>query len=206
MPTQSQAAPGSYYTCMQPASACNRGAGHTRPAYLSSQALTERCAGAPCEPRTVCWHLLARQHLPDVAQPPRVQQQTQPQPCLPCHVPVHGPRRPSACARWLSPLRPIPSPLHSTLFLLRIYYTLTSNLARCCCYAAPSVVIKGREDEEAVLCTSRRTYAMKLVETTNLQLLVQPQEEAGQQHKGQQQVGRVYVAAVGSCADALHGG
>ncbi|EFJ40141.1 hypothetical protein VOLCADRAFT_108324 [Volvox carteri f. nagariensis] len=39
------------------------------------------------------------------------------------------------------------------------------------------VVIKGGEEEEAVLVTSCRTYSMKLVETTNLQLLVGPEEE-----------------------------
>lgn len=70
----------------------------------------------------------------------------------------------------------------------------TCPFPRCCLSSPPhfSVVIKGREDEEAVLCTSRHTYAMKLVETTNLQLLVQPQPqgEAGQGHTGQQQVGR----------------
>ncbi|PNH07364.1 putative sister chromatid cohesion protein DCC1 [Tetrabaena socialis] len=38
------------------------------------------------------------------------------------------------------------------------------------------VVIKGKEDDEAVLCTANKTYGMKLVETTNLQLLVQPTE------------------------------
>ncbi len=37
------------------------------------------------------------------------------------------------------------------------------------------MVIKGGEDDEAVLVTSCRTYGMKLVETTNLQLLVGPQ-------------------------------
>lgn len=37
-----------------------------------------------------------------------------------------------------------------------------------------SVVIKGEPDAEAVLCTARRTYALKIVETTNSLLLVPP--------------------------------
>ncbi|KAL6761323.1 sister chromatid cohesion protein Dcc1 [Haematococcus lacustris] len=42
------------------------------------------------------------------------------------------------------------------------------------------VVIKGAESEEAVLCSCNKTYALKYVETTNTQLLVQPEQEAGQ--------------------------
>jgi hypothetical protein len=34
------------------------------------------------------------------------------------------------------------------------------------------VNIKGREDDEAVLCTESNTFALKLVETTNTMLLV----------------------------------
>lgn len=45
------------------------------------------------------------------------------------------------------------------------------------CPALNSVVIKGGEEEEAVLCTSKKTFAMKLVETTNLQLLVRPTQQ-----------------------------
>jgi sister chromatid cohesion protein DCC1 len=39
-----------------------------------------------------------------------------------------------------------------------------------------SVVIKGSLDEEAVLCTRDKTYALKLVETTNSLLLLPPAE------------------------------
>lgn len=42
-----------------------------------------------------------------------------------------------------------------------------------------SVVIKGSEGDEAVLCTGSLTYALKYVETTNLQLLVDPSAEVG---------------------------
>ncbi|MEW5314184.1 MAG: hypothetical protein WDW38_005699 [Sanguina aurantia] len=38
------------------------------------------------------------------------------------------------------------------------------------------VSIKGSEHEEAVLCTATKTFALKYVETTNLQLLVEPEE------------------------------
>ncbi|KAJ9506644.1 hypothetical protein QJQ45_003728 [Haematococcus lacustris] len=38
------------------------------------------------------------------------------------------------------------------------------------------VVIKGAESEEAVLCSCNKTYALKYVETTNTQLLVQPEQ------------------------------
>lgn len=38
------------------------------------------------------------------------------------------------------------------------------------------VVIKGAPDEDAVMCTEDKTFALKLVETTNLQLLLPPQE------------------------------
>ncbi|GFR46025.1 hypothetical protein Agub_g7298 [Astrephomene gubernaculifera] len=41
---------------------------------------------------------------------------------------------------------------------------------------AKGVAVKGGEDDEAVLVTSNKTYAMKHVETTNLQLLVRPKE------------------------------
>lgn len=34
------------------------------------------------------------------------------------------------------------------------------------------VNIKGRDDEEAVLCTASNTFALKLVETTNTLLLI----------------------------------
>ena len=37
-----------------------------------------------------------------------------------------------------------------------------------------SVVIKGAADAEAVLCSATRTYALKIVETTNSLLLVPP--------------------------------
>lgn len=48
---------------------------------------------------------------------------------------------------------------------------------RCCsCHAPRSVVIKGATHEDAVLCTSDKTFALKLVETTNTLLLLPPQE------------------------------
>lgn len=46
----------------------------------------------------------------------------------------------------------------------------------CSCHAARSVVIKGATQEDAVLCTSDKTFALKLVETTNTLLLLPPQE------------------------------
>ena len=39
---------------------------------------------------------------------------------------------------------------------------------------AGSVVIKGEAAAEAVLCSENRTYALKIVETTNSLLLVPP--------------------------------
>ncbi|WIA31014.1 hypothetical protein OEZ86_001054 [Tetradesmus obliquus] len=39
------------------------------------------------------------------------------------------------------------------------------------------VLIKGDKGDDAVLCTSNKTYALKLVETTNSLLLLPPQEE-----------------------------
>lgn len=45
-------------------------------------------------------------------------------------------------------------------------------MIKCCC----SVVIKGATQEDAVLCTSDKTFALKLVETTNTLLLLPPQE------------------------------
>ncbi|KAG1668136.1 hypothetical protein FOA52_005128 [Chlamydomonas sp. UWO 241] len=39
------------------------------------------------------------------------------------------------------------------------------------------VVLKGGANDEAVLCTSSKTFAVKLVETTNLQMLVDPSAE-----------------------------
>jgi sister chromatid cohesion protein DCC1 len=39
---------------------------------------------------------------------------------------------------------------------------------------ASGVVIKGGRDEEAVLCTATKTYALKQVETSNTLLLVPP--------------------------------
>ncbi|KAF6256903.1 sister chromatid cohesion protein Dcc1 [Scenedesmus sp. NREL 46B-D3] len=39
------------------------------------------------------------------------------------------------------------------------------------------VLIKGGKGDDAVLCTSSKTYALKLVETTNSLLLLPPQEE-----------------------------
>lgn len=47
-------------------------------------------------------------------------------------------------------------------------------MAHSCTQVTCRVVIKGGEHEEAVLCTSSKTYAIKYVETTNLQLLVAP--------------------------------
>jgi sister chromatid cohesion protein DCC1 len=38
------------------------------------------------------------------------------------------------------------------------------------------VLIKGDKGDDAVLCTSNKTYALKLVETTNSLLLLPPQE------------------------------
>lgn len=38
------------------------------------------------------------------------------------------------------------------------------------------VLIKGGKGDDAVLCTSSKTYALKLVETTNSLLLLPPQE------------------------------
>jgi hypothetical protein len=46
------------------------------------------------------------------------------------------------------------------------------------------VVIKGAVDEEAVLCTQDKTFALKLVETTNLLLLLPPQEVRAKGHLG----------------------
>ena len=39
-----------------------------------------------------------------------------------------------------------------------------------------TVVIKGDSNDDAVLCTSNCTYAIKLVETSNTMLLVPPNE------------------------------
>ncbi|KXZ53306.1 hypothetical protein GPECTOR_7g1200 [Gonium pectorale] len=64
--------------------------------------------------------------------------------------------------------------VRSDLRLLQVDETLLQEIVE------KGVVVKGAEDEEAVLCTSQRTYAMKLVETTNLQLLVRPSETAAQ--------------------------
>ena len=38
------------------------------------------------------------------------------------------------------------------------------------------VVIKGDADEQAVLCTHDKTYALKSVETSNLLLLIPPNQ------------------------------
>jgi hypothetical protein len=38
------------------------------------------------------------------------------------------------------------------------------------------VVIKGSADDQAVLCTHNKTYALKSVETTNLLLLIPPNQ------------------------------
>jgi hypothetical protein len=38
-------------------------------------------------------------------------------------------------------------------------------------------IIKGGENDEAVLCTRIKTYALKYVETTNMQLLVPPDND-----------------------------
>jgi hypothetical protein len=39
----------------------------------------------------------------------------------------------------------------------------------------PRVLIKGGQHDEAVLCTSNKTYSLKYVETTNMQLLIAPE-------------------------------
>ncbi len=48
------------------------------------------------------------------------------------------------------------------------------------CFVSPavsySVIIKGAQNEEAVICSKSRTYALKYVETSNLLLLVPPDE------------------------------
>ena len=43
-----------------------------------------------------------------------------------------------------------------------------------------SVVIKGEPAAEAVLCSEDRTYALKIVETTNSLLLVPPAQVTNQ--------------------------
>ena len=43
-----------------------------------------------------------------------------------------------------------------------------------CFFDLNSVVIKGTAGAEAVLCSATRTYALKIVETTNSLLLVPP--------------------------------
>ena len=48
-------------------------------------------------------------------------------------------------------------------------------------HARRSVVVKGAADAEAVLCTGSRTYALKIVETTNSLLLVPPVQVAAAQ-------------------------
>ncbi|GLC39275.1 hypothetical protein PLESTB_001648800 [Pleodorina starrii] len=65
--------------------------------------------------------------------------------------------------------------VRSDLRLLEVDEKLLEEIMR------QGVVIKGGEDDEAVLVTSCRTYGMKLVETTNLQLLVGPQDQQQQQ-------------------------
>lgn len=69
-----------------------------------------------------------------------------------------------------------------------------SNAAAAAHLAAPAcrLCLKGAPDEEAVLCSSSRTFAVKRVETTNLVLLVQQEE------KGASQGGAPQAQALGS--------
>ena len=46
---------------------------------------------------------------------------------------------------------------------------LAADAARSC-----RVVVKGGMDDEAVLCTKAKTFALKHVETSNVQLLIPP--------------------------------
>jgi hypothetical protein len=41
------------------------------------------------------------------------------------------------------------------------------------------VVLKGQPDEELVMCTCNKTYALKHVETSNALLLVPPRKVSG---------------------------
>lgn len=68
---------------------------------------------------------------------------------------------------------------------------------RCCCWCwcCCSVVIKGATDEDAVLCTNDKTFALKLVETTNTLLLLPPQQVCNRPQIG---------AAVASSPPAHH--
>ncbi|GIL64365.1 hypothetical protein Vafri_18331 [Volvox africanus] len=71
-----------------------------------------------------------------------------------------------------------PEGVRTDLRLLEVDETLLQEIIQ------KGVVIKGGEEDEAVLVTSCRTYAMKLVETTNLQLLVGPQQHENETEQG----------------------
>jgi sister chromatid cohesion protein DCC1 len=64
---------------------------------------------------------------------------------------------------------------------------------------ASGVVIKGGRDEEAVLCTASKTYALKQVETSNTLLLVPPPVRAAGRGNVRCAVRARAVCCAGSC-------